>query len=142
MQILLSAYIDGEVTPSEAARVDEHLAGCEECVSELDGLRATSGLLRSLPKLEVPRAFALMEAPVSVGFAPQFVWTTRFATSLAALFLVALILGDVLGFVGQKFPSLSSMGTVKSRLSRARSRIRDHLRQRRELLPDEYRQID
>ncbi|MCH7551029.1 MAG: sigma-70 family RNA polymerase sigma factor [Proteobacteria bacterium] len=34
----------------------------------------------------------------------------------------------------------ASMGTVKSRLSRARSRIRDHLRQRRELLPDEYRQ--
>jgi len=34
----------------------------------------------------------------------------------------------------------ASMGTVKSRLSRARSRIRDRLRQRRELLPDEYRQ--
>ena len=36
----------------------------------------------------------------------------------------------------------TSIGTVKSRLSRARSRIRDHLRGRRELLPDEYRQLD
>ena len=101
LQILLSAYIDGEVTPSEAARVEEHLAGCRECVGELSSLRATSSLLRSLPELEVPRSFALTEAPAPVRFAPQLVWTTRFATSLAALFLVALLLGDVLGYVGQ-----------------------------------------
>ena len=101
MQILLSAYIDGEVTPSEAVRVEEHLAGCEECVSELESLRATSNLLRSLPDLEVPLSFALREAPAPVGFTPQLVWTTRFATSLAALFLVALLLVDVLGFVDQ-----------------------------------------
>ncbi|MCH7551028.1 MAG: zf-HC2 domain-containing protein, partial [Proteobacteria bacterium] len=49
MQILLSSYIDGEVTPSEAVRVEEHLAGCEDCVSELASLRATSSLLRGLP---------------------------------------------------------------------------------------------
>ncbi len=101
IQVLLSAYIDGEVTPSETARVEEHVAGCEECVSELGSLRATSRLLRSLPGLEVPRSFSLAEAHAPVGFAPQLVWTTRFATSLAALFLVALLLGDVLGFVGQ-----------------------------------------
>ena len=34
-----------------------------------------------------------------------------------------------------------SVGTVKSRLSRARVRARDYLRQRRELLPEEYRQL-
>ncbi len=101
IQVLLSAYIDGEVTPSETVRVEEHVAGCEECERELGSLRATSSLLRSLPELEVPRSFALTEAPAPVGFAPQLVWTTRFATSLAALFLVALLLGDVLGFVGQ-----------------------------------------
>ena len=101
IKILLSAYIDGEVTPSEAVRVEGHLAGCQDCASEIGSLRATSSLLRSLPDLEVPRSFALTEAPAPVGFAPQLVWTTRFATSLAALFLVALLLGDVLGFVGQ-----------------------------------------
>ena len=34
-----------------------------------------------------------------------------------------------------------SVGTVKSRLSRARVRARDYLKQRRELLPEEYRQL-
>ena len=71
MQILLSAYVDGEVTPSEVVRVEEHLAGCEECVSELESLRATSNLLRSLPDLEVPRSFTLREVPAPVGFTPQ-----------------------------------------------------------------------
>ncbi len=33
----------------------------------------------------------------------------------------------------------SSLGTVKSRLSRARARLRDHMLQRRELLPQEFR---
>ena len=34
-----------------------------------------------------------------------------------------------------------SVGTVKSRLSRARDRVRGHLRQRRELLPDRFRHM-
>ena len=34
-----------------------------------------------------------------------------------------------------------SVGTVKSRLNRARGRVRDRLRERRELLPDRFRHI-
>jgi anti-sigma factor RsiW len=36
----LSAYLDGELPPSERVRIDEHVAGCAECRVVLDDLRA------------------------------------------------------------------------------------------------------
>jgi len=33
---LLHAYLDGELTPVERARVDDHLAGCLACRTRLD----------------------------------------------------------------------------------------------------------
>ena len=37
MRLLLSAYIDGEVTPIEAGRVEKHLVGCDECQRDPQG---------------------------------------------------------------------------------------------------------
>ncbi len=53
-----------------------------------------------------------------------------------------LVLVDVQGFSYEETSTATgaSIGTVKSRLSRARARMRDQLVQKRELLPDEYRQ--
>ena len=98
---LLSAYIDGEVSASETLRVEEHLARCQECRDELASLRSTVGLLRRLPELAVPRSFALSEAPQRRP-TPTIVWTARLATSAAAVLLVALLLGDIVGLVGQQ----------------------------------------
>ncbi len=98
---LLSAYIDGEVSASETLRVEEHLARCQECRDELASLRATVGLLRRLPELAVPRSFALSEAPQRRP-TPTLVWTARLATSVAAVLLVALLLGDIVGLVSQQ----------------------------------------
>jgi len=55
-----------------------------------------------------------------------------------------LVLSDVQGFSYQEIASVtgSSLGTVKSRLSRARSKLRDYLVTRQELLPPEYRLTD
>ena len=55
-----------------------------------------------------------------------------------------LVLVDVQGFSYEETATATgaSIGTVKSRLSRARARMRDQLVQRRELLPDEFRQVD
>ena len=36
----LSAYLDGELSPSERARIDEHVAACAECRVVLDDLKA------------------------------------------------------------------------------------------------------
>ncbi len=98
---LLSAYIDGEVSASETSRVEEHLAGCQECRDELASLRSTVDLLRRLPELAAPRSFALSEAPQRRP-TPTIVWTARLATSAAAVLLVALLLGDIVGLLGQQ----------------------------------------
>ena len=54
---------------------------------------------------------------------------------------VALVLSDVQGFSYQEIAEATgvSLGTVKSRLSRARGKMRDFLLEQRELLPSQYR---
>jgi RNA polymerase sigma-70 factor (ECF subfamily) len=54
---------------------------------------------------------------------------------------VALVLSDVQGLSYQEIAEVTgvSLGTVKSRLSRARGKMRDHLLEQRELLPPRYR---
>ena len=54
---------------------------------------------------------------------------------------VALTLCDVAGMNYQEIAKVTrvSLGTVKSRISRARARLRDHLLAQQELLPAQYR---
>jgi len=62
--------------------------------------------------------------------------------SLSADHRAVLVLIDVQGLSYEEAAEATgaSVGTVKSRLSRARARVRDALMQHRELLPDRYRQ--
>jgi RNA polymerase sigma-70 factor (ECF subfamily) len=57
---------------------------------------------------------------------------------------VVLVLSDVQGLSYQEIAEAASLslGTVKSRLSRGRAKLRDYLRQQRELLPPRYRLRD
>ena len=52
-----------------------------------------------------------------------------------------LVLSDVQGFAYQEIADITgaSLGTVKSRLSRARTKLRDYLVEYQELLPAQYR---
>lgn len=54
---------------------------------------------------------------------------------------ITLVLSDVQGLNYQEIAEVTStsLGTVKSRLSRARGRLRDFLLEQRELLPSQYR---
>jgi RNA polymerase sigma-70 factor (ECF subfamily) len=54
---------------------------------------------------------------------------------------VVLVLSDVQGFAYQEIAEITdtSLGTIKSRLSRARAKLRDYLMEHQELLPAQYR---
>ena len=54
---------------------------------------------------------------------------------------VAIVLIDVRGFSYEETAEATgvSIGTVKSRLSRARTRVRERLSQNKELLPNRFR---
>lgn len=62
-------------------------------------------------------------------------------TQLSADQRVVLVLSDVQGFSYQEIAEIidQPLGTVKSRLSRARRRLRDYLLSQQELLPSQYR---
>ena len=97
---LLSTYVDGSASESERARVEAHLAGCEACRVEADSLRATIELLASLPKAVPSRSFALEREPWPAPSVSRLVWTARVAAPVAALLLVALVVGNAVGIIG------------------------------------------
>lgn len=46
----LSAFLDGELVPEEASRIEQHLASCPGCGSEARALTATYQLLERCPQ--------------------------------------------------------------------------------------------
>lgn len=50
----ISEYIDGELTPSESRRFEEHLQRCEECRTLLGDLRVVVGQAAQLEEPELP----------------------------------------------------------------------------------------
>ena len=85
---LLSAYLDGQLKPSDSARLEARLKSDSELVSVMDDLRAARNLLRRLPQRRAPRNFTL--TPKMVGKNPPMPRAYplfRFATTLATLLL-------------------------------------------------------
>lgn len=97
----LAAYLLGALEPGEAAELERHLAGCEECRTELEWLRPAVQLLpESVQRVEAPPELRgrLMEqvrseaenAPAPRPARGQRVggWSLRPVAGLAALVLV------------------------------------------------------
>jgi anti-sigma-K factor RskA len=67
----LSAYLLGALKPAEAAELEEHLAGCEECRTELAWLRPAAQVLpESVERVEPPsglRARVMAEVRADAG---------------------------------------------------------------------------
>ena len=85
---LLSSYLDGQLKPSESARLEARLSRDSDLRAVLDDLRAARGLLRQLPMRKAPRNFTL--TPKMVGKNPPLPRSYpafRFVTTLASLLL-------------------------------------------------------
>jgi hypothetical protein len=84
----LSAYLDGQLKPSEIARLESRLQSEPELASVLKDLRQSRNLLRQLPQRRAPHNFTL--TPQMVGQKPPLPRAYpvfRFATVLATLLL-------------------------------------------------------
>lgn len=89
---LLSTYLDGQLDPSDSARLETRLKADPELRAVLDDLRRSRGLLRKLPSRRAPRNFTL--SPRMAGLkppAPRAFGALRFATALATFLLVASV---------------------------------------------------
>jgi len=83
---LLSSYLDGQLTPSDSARLESRLKSDRELISALDDLRAARTLLRQLPKRRAPRNFTLTRKMVGLNPPlPRSYPAFRFATVVATL---------------------------------------------------------
>ena len=83
---LLGYYLDGQLTPSDSARLESRLKSDGQLASTLDDLRAARTLLRQLPKRRAPRNFTLTRKMVGLNPPlPRAYPAFRFATVVATL---------------------------------------------------------
>jgi anti-sigma-K factor RskA len=103
----LAAYALGALEPGEGADLERHLAGCEECRTELEWLRPAVQLLpESVKQVEPPPALRgrLMEQVRSEAERPKTKWSLRLGgrrlglRPLAGLAAAALVVAALGGY--------------------------------------------
>lgn len=100
----LSAYLDGQLSRAERARLETRLKSSPDLQQALQELRRTRAVVRSLPKLRAPRNYTL--SPKMAGIRqrqPRVYPIFRFASLLASLLFILVVAGDYL--VAQRFTS-------------------------------------
>lgn len=99
----LSAYLDGQLSESDAARLEARLKTDPELDSVLSDLRAARGILRKLPARKAPRNFTLtrqmvgLKPPMPRAY-PLFRLATVFASILFLFSFAATALSPYISF--------------------------------------------
>jgi hypothetical protein len=94
---ILSAYLDGQLSPRENARLEARLQADDEMNNSLEQLRRTRVVLRSLPKVRSPRNYTLSASRVRVRpIIPKIYPAFRLASAMAMLLFALVVIGDFL----------------------------------------------
>lgn len=105
----LSAYIDGQLNASDAARLEARLKTDPELASVMNDLRAARGILRKLPARKAPRNFTLtrqmvgLKPPMPRTY-PLFRLATAFAAVLFLFSFTATTLAPMINFSSMSAP--------------------------------------
>jgi hypothetical protein len=98
---LLSSYLDGQLGPSDSARLESRLQSDPQLASAFDDLRAARSILRKLPARKAPRNFTLTrkmvggKPPMPRGYS-----FFRFSSALATALLVMTYTLNLLSGMG------------------------------------------
>lgn len=109
---LISDYIDGALPEASRDRLEMHLAECEACAADLEGLQQTVGLLQRLPEIPAPRSFTLTPAQARRLKPTPFYRVALTAAALAAAFLVFAFVLDLAGVFVAAPPPVISVAVV------------------------------
>ena len=101
---LLSAYLDGQLSAEEQARLEAQLATDRPLQAELEALRHIVALVRDLPPVPIPRNFILPQTVATRSRPvppprPRRAWAAPLltaATAFASLLFVVVLAGDLL----------------------------------------------
>lgn len=96
---LLSAFLEGALSPEEKALVESHLAGCPDCASLLGELRRAQQALAGFPEIEVSpglqaRLAAIPKRKKKFSFAFDFI----LKPALQPVFAAGAVLMTLLSF--------------------------------------------
>lgn len=98
--------IDGELTPQEVTRMEEHIHHCPDCQEEWEQLQALEHLLRRAPLQRPPAGFTgRLMARIDRRRRARRAVAGSLALALGTLVIAALLLGPALTF-------LSSLASV------------------------------
>jgi anti-sigma factor RsiW len=97
---LLSSHLDGQLSPSDSARLESRLKSDPQLAAAFEDLRLARGILRKVPARKSPRNFTLTRRMVGARPPlPRAYGFFRFSSALATMLLVATVALNMLSNV-------------------------------------------
>jgi len=99
-KILLSAYVDGEITAKEESALKKHLKVCPDCAKELEHLGQVRNIFRVVERKEPSEFFeSRVLGQISTGSRKQLLWRYEMVFRMAIPAVLAAVL-IIIGVVG------------------------------------------